>query len=121
MRISERPEAPTSAGRLSLILPLNRGRALNEEVVAEYRRILEQKAAFESIEVITVGACDDDPGDPGPDGHRTGGPTWDGYTHVAMDGGDWSAWRGRAWPPRPATISSCWMSSGITRRNPCFK
>jgi dolichol-phosphate mannosyltransferase len=91
MRISERPEAPASAGRLSLILPLNRGRALREQVVAEYRRILEQKAAGESIEVITVGACDEDPGDPGPDGHRPGGPTWAGATHVETDGGDWSA------------------------------
>ena len=91
MRISERPEAPASAGRLSLILPLNRGRALSEEAVAEYRRILEQTVAFESIEVITVGAGSDDREDPEPDGLGACGPNWAGSTHVEMDGGDWSA------------------------------
>ena len=91
MRISERPEAPVSAERLSLILPLNRGRTLREEVVAEYRRILEQNAAFESIEVIAVGACDNAPAGSGPDGLRIGSPQWAGVTHVEMDEGDWSA------------------------------
>ncbi len=88
MRISECPVSPASAGRLSLILPLNRGRALSEQAVAEYRRILEQNLSFESIEVITVGAGDEDAG---TDGLPIGGPTGASSTHVETDGDDWSA------------------------------
>jgi dolichol-phosphate mannosyltransferase len=88
MRISERPDSPASAGSLSLILPLNRGRALSEQAVAEYRRILQQDAAFESIEVITVGTGPSGSGDAGPDGPRADAS---GRRHVATNGHDWGA------------------------------
>ena len=85
MRISERPEALTSAGRLSLILPLNRGRTLSGETIAEYRRILEQGKGFESIEVVTAGMSDVGLEGSWPDGQGLGVST-----HVETDGSDWS-------------------------------
>jgi dolichol-phosphate mannosyltransferase len=86
MRISDRPEALTSPGRVSLILPLIRGRTLSGQAIAEYRRILEEGKAFGSIEVVTVGVSD-----VGFEGSRSDGQGSDVSTHVETDGSDWSA------------------------------
>ncbi len=75
MRICEYPEAPAHTGGLSLILPLSRGQVLGEQTVDAFRRILEQDNAFGPIEIIAVG----------------GRPLSVDFTHVEMDGGDWSA------------------------------
>ncbi len=85
MRISERSESPAVARRLSLILPLNRGRTISEQAIAEYRRIFESGEAFGSIEVVTAGTSDVIHDFGRPDGQSAGVST-----HVETDGSDWS-------------------------------
>jgi dolichol-phosphate mannosyltransferase len=86
MRISERSESPAVARRLSLILPLNRGRTLSEQAIAEYRRVFENGNVFGSIEVVTVGTSAVIHNFARPKGQPAGVST-----HVETDGSDWSA------------------------------
>jgi dolichol-phosphate mannosyltransferase len=67
------------AERLSLILPIIAGRSLSEGAVADLRRILEDGAAFESVEVII--ACD----------RGDGLGTDDGLAKIVAEPGDWSS------------------------------
>jgi dolichol-phosphate mannosyltransferase len=85
MRISERSESLSPASGISLILPINRGRTISGEAIAEYRRIFEELNAFGSIEIVTVGVIEVRPESHQPDGQGLGVST-----HVETEGNDWS-------------------------------
>jgi dolichol-phosphate mannosyltransferase len=74
-----------------LILPILAGRSLTEAEVADLRRILEDGAAFESVEVII--ACDrgDGLGPRGFEERTSGGAGTDGQAKIVAEQGDWSA------------------------------
>src|SRR5262249_27923486 len=91
MALSERPEAPPLGARLSLVLPLSKGRVLTEQALAEYRRVLAEQRAFDSIEVIIAASANG-----GGEGHRSPDLGFDGdggtgSTHIKAEEGDWSA------------------------------
>jgi dolichol-phosphate mannosyltransferase len=59
MRSTENRRSSVRTGSVSLILPKTPGSALAGDAVAEYRRILEQEAGFDSVEVIISSSGDD--------------------------------------------------------------
>jgi dolichol-phosphate mannosyltransferase len=89
MRLSERPEPPGPEGRLSLVLPITEGRILTDENLAEYRRILEELGAFESIEVV-IAAIENGRAGKRITDLRLGSEGGAGSTHVKAEGGEWS-------------------------------
>jgi dolichol-phosphate mannosyltransferase len=58
MRSSENPAARTRSGSVSLILPLVSGRTLPSDEVARFRKILEEKDSFDTVEVVITRGAD---------------------------------------------------------------
>jgi dolichol-phosphate mannosyltransferase len=88
MRSNQRRGTATDAGSLSLVLPLTGGTVLDETALTNYRRLLEDMGAYQSVELIVAGAETDLSA--ATESFDGDGLATDGVRLVSTDGGDWS-------------------------------
>lgn len=77
------------AGSVSLILPQTPGSTLPRQIVAEYRRILEEEAGFQSVEVIIPSVGNHDGSNGSINGFRSDDQRGELATTVRADDGEW--------------------------------
>ena len=111
MSLTQDRRSSVGTRSVSLILPQMPGSILTENIVAEYRRILEEEAGFHSVEVI-VSSTHDGAGSNG----AIKDPSFDdGVRRLRFDvtSGRKTAigpgWSGRVWGRRPVTTLSSLM------------
>lgn len=88
MPSNDRPDVAGAAGKLSLILPLPAGTALDQGAVAEFQRLLAGQRGCRTVEVIVIGSAVESAASGRIDGGT--GPGSNGTRFLSVPSNDWS-------------------------------